>query len=371
MRCFLVKKVIFALILLFLLAAGNTTAFAVEPPGYVVYNTLPTYFNTLEEGMKAFSGIRDQISTSGGQITSVNLSREAVSFQAAVGSPTSIPFASLTLLRVFEIPKAQEPWKWGVGAKISEKGDSVFLAAKSREAAEKLFSILASFAAAAGAPLELRDVGSSAVDPTKKDLKENGLKDSKGGVVQWVAVGGPSEKAGLQAGDLILSINGLPVDSNREFQEKVWPTIAPGTGVETYDLEILRKGTPRSIQIKLPSLDTFPKPPATLNFAPPPGLPAARQEQPPKLGFTLRSLEPAEITALNGKTGAAIAELAAGGEAEKAKMQVGDIIVACNGKTLPGPKELGALLLPGENTFTVIRKGLQLTFKINPPVASY
>lgn len=365
------KKTILAFIALFLLAAASAPATAVEPVGYVVYDFVPTYFNTLEEGFAAFNGIRSEIATSGGQITGVNLSREAISFKSAVGSPVSIPFASLTLLRLFEVPKSTDAYKWGIGAKISEKGDSVFLAAKSREAAEKMFSALASFAAAAGTPLDFRDVGSAAVDPTKQDLKANKLKDPKGGVVQWVAVGGPSEKAGLQVGDLILSINGLPVDNNTEFQEKVWPTIAPSKGVEKYDIELLRKGTPMTVQIKVRSLESLPKPPATLNFAPPAGAPAAVQKQPPKLGFTLRSLYPAEIATLNGKTGAAIAELTAGGEAEKAKMQVGDIIVACNGKTLADPKDLGPLLVAGENTFTVVRKGLQLTFKINPAVASY
>jgi membrane-associated protease RseP (regulator of RpoE activity) len=366
-----VKKATLVLIALFLVAAANTTALAVEPVGYVVYDTVPTYFSTLDEAFKAFSSIRSEIATSGGAIQGVNLSKEAISFKSAVGSPVSIPFASLTLLRLFEIPKSPDAFKWGIGAKISEKGDSVFLAAKSREAAEKMFSILASFSAAAGTPLDFRDVGSAAVDPTKQDLKANKLKEPKGGVVQWVAVGGASEKAGLQAGDLILSINGLPVDNNTEFQEKVWPTIAPDKGVEKYDVEILRKGTPMTVQIKVRSLESLPRPPATLNFAPPAGAPAAVQKQPPKLGFTLRSLDQAEITTLNGKTGAAIAELAPGGEAEKAKMQVGDIIVACNGKPLAGPNELGPLLATGENTFTVVRKGLQLTFKLNPAVASY
>ncbi len=367
----MLKKIVLVLAALFMIAAANATAFAVEPVGYVVYDFVPTYFSTLEEGFKAFSSIRNQIATSGGDIKNVNLSREAITFSAAVGSPVSIPFASFTLLRLFEIPKSPDAYKWGLAAKISEKGDSVLLAAKSREAAEKMFSVLASFAAAAGAPLELRDVGSAAVDPTKQDLKANKLKETKGGVVQWVAVGGPSEKAGLQVGDLILAINGLPVDNNTEFQEKVWPTIAPGKGIEKYDVELLRKGTPMTVQIKVRSLESLPKPPATLNFAPPPGLAAAGQKQPPKLGFTLRSLDQAEITTLNGKTGAAIAELTPGGEAEKAKMQVGDIIVACNGKPLDGPKDLGPLLVAGENTFTVVRKGLQLTFKLNPAVASY
>ena len=365
------KKWLFAVAALSLLAVSPVPATAVEPVAYFVYDVVPTYFTTLEETLAAFSAIRNQIATQGGDIQGINLSREAISFKPAVGSPVSIPFATLTLLWVFEIPKASEPWKWGVGARISEKGDFVFLAAKSREAAEKMFSILASFAAAAGSQIDFRDVGSATVAPTKQDLKANNLKDSRGGVVQWVAVGGVSEKAGLQVGDLILSINGLPVDDNTEFQEKVWPTIAPGKGIETYDLEILRKGTPMTIQVKLRSLESIPRPPATLNFAPPPGSSAAAQKQPPRLGFTLRGLDSAETASLNGKTGAAIAELASGGEAEKAKMQVGDIIVACNGQALAGPKELGALLVAGENTFTALRKGLQLTFKLNPPVASY
>ncbi len=361
------KKTVLALLALFLLASCMP-AFAVEPTAYIVYDTLPTYFNTIEDGMKALSSIRDQIATEGGEMKNVNLSKEGINFQTAVGSPVSIPFATFTILRLFEIPKAAEPYKWGLGAKVSENGGNVFLAAKSREAAEKMFSILASFTAAAGHPLDFRDVGSAAVDPNKADLKANGLKAPKGGVVQWVAVGGVSEKAGLQAGDLILSINGLPVDSNKEFQEKVWPTIAPDKGIEKYDLEILRKGTPMSIHIQVRSMESLPKPPETLSFVAPA---AAAQNQPPKLGFTLRSLTDEELKALNGKTGAVIAELAPGGEAEKAKMQVGDIIVACNGKPLPDVKALGPLLVSGENTFVLLRKGLQLTIKVNPVVASY
>lgn len=366
MKKWLVSALAFALLAFF-----PVPSWTVEPPGYVVYQVVPTYFNTLEEAMAAFSQIRSQISISGGAIQGLHLSREALSFKTAMGSPLSIPFASFTLLRLLEIPKAPDPWKWALAAKVSEKGNPVFISAASRDAAEKMFSILWSFAAAAGAPLELRDVGAAVVDPTPQDLKINGLKEPKGGVVLWVSVGGASERAGLQHGDLILSINGLPVDNNTEFQEKVWPTIAPSRGVESYDLEILRKGAPMPLKIKLPSLETLPRPPATLSFTPPPAAPAASPKQPPKLGFSLRSLEPAENAALNGKSGAVIAELTPGGEAEKAGMQVGDILVACNGQPVPGPKELGALLAPGENTFTVLRKGLQLTFRLNPPVASY
>jgi len=362
------KKTALALLPLFLLVFTCMPAPAVEPVGYVVYDTRPSYFNTIDEAMKALAAVGNQFVTEGGEIRNMNLTKEALTFQASVGSPVSIPFATFTLLRLFEVPKAPDAYKWGLGAKVSEKGNPVMLATKSREAAEKMFSILASFAAAAAAPLDLRDVGSATTDPVKKDLKDNGLKDPKGGVVQWVSVGGPSEKAGLQTGDLILSINGLAVDNNTEFQDKVWPTIAPDKGIDKYDVELLRKGKPMTVQIQLPSRETFPKPPTSLSFA---AAEAPAAKQPPKMGFTLRSLDQAELAALNGKTGAAIAELTQGGEAEKAKMQVGDIIVACNGTPLAGPKELGPLLTAGENTFTVMRKGIQMTFKINPVVASY
>ena len=56
--------------------------------------------------------------------------------------------------------------------------------------------------------------------------------------VAGVVAGAPAEKAGLQAGDVITSIDGKPATSNIQLQE-VTLTKNPG---ETVDLEYLRNG---------------------------------------------------------------------------------------------------------------------------------
>ncbi|MDO9509334.1 MAG: PDZ domain-containing protein, partial [Thermovirgaceae bacterium] len=145
--------------------------------------------------------------------------------------------------------------------------------------------------------------------------------------------------------------------------EEIWPTIWPSAG--KYDLEILRKKVPMSIHIEPRSLDSIPKPPAGLVFPPAP------QKQGPKLGFKLRDLSESEIVTLNGRTGAVIEEITPGGEADKAKMLVGDVIISCNGKPLSDATGLGALLVAEENIFVLLRNGAELTIRINPVVVSY
>jgi serine protease Do len=53
------------------------------------------------------------------------------------------------------------------------------------------------------------------VDPiTKEEAKEFGLPNTNGAVLRSVTPGGPAEKAGLQAGDVIVEFNGRPVQNN-------------------------------------------------------------------------------------------------------------------------------------------------------------
>jgi len=92
---------------------------------------------------------------------------------------------------------------------------------------------------------------------------------------------------------------------------------------------------------------------------------------PPKMGFSLRYPDEAELKALGGKSGAVIAELVTGGAAEKAGLQKGDILVECNGKPIASPETLGALLSPGENTFLVVRNGQNMIVKLGATLVSY
>ncbi len=93
--------------------------------------------------------------------------------------------------------------------------------------------------------------------------------------------------------------------------------------------------------------------------------------EPPRMGFSLRYPDEAELKLLAGKTGAVIAEIAPGGLAEKGGLKVGDILVECNGKPVQSPEALGALLVPGENLFLVIRDGQNMTVKVGATLVSY
>lgn len=357
------KKLLVPALILCLFLASCPLAEALSKD-ILIYDIMPIYFESVDEGMKALSSLDGQLCTAdGAPLKDIHLSSSGITFSAAGSSPYVINFGTLSTIAILSrADDTQADFAWAVIAQAS-KDEYAVIATKNRDAAEKLLSIVASFSAAAGHPLDFRNSGAMTEEPTKQDLNDNGLKKARGGVVTHVLIGGVAEKEGLKAGDLIMSINGLSVDSLAKFREEIWPTIWPSAG--KYDLEILRKKVPVSIHIEPRPLDSIPKPPAGLVF------PADQQKQAPKLGFTLRNLTESEVIALNGRTGAVIADITPGGEADKAHMQVGDVIISCNGKPLTDAKGLGQLLSVEENTFVLLRNGAEMTIRINPVVATY
>ena len=57
--------------------------------------------------------------------------------------------------------------------------------------------------------------------------------------------------------------------------------------------------------------------------------------------------------------------------AAKANLRAGDILLECNGKPLPAPEALGALIVQGENAFLVRRNGQDLVVKVGATLVSY
>jgi serine protease Do len=238
-----------------------------------------------------------------------------------------------------------------------------------KEVAQELYSIIASLSAAAGNPLDLRgNLGGSSYTPTKEALKNAGLKKQAGVAVNLVEIGGPSEKAGLKVGDVILSINGNAIESYEHFEKKVWPSL--DLSAEWFDLEIMRKGKKETVKIRTLPADQLPVPPKSLSFGKVPGA-GSDGKEPPKLGLVLRNLTMSEKSALKGRTGAAVLEIKPGGLAEAMKMQPGDIILFCNGKVVPSAEGLSGLLVEGENNFLLLRNGKELTVGVNTVTASY
>jgi len=87
-------------------------------------------------------------------------------------------------------------------------------------------------------------------DITPGISKAMGLKDMKGVLVGDVTPDGPAKSAGIQRGDVILEVNGKPMEDSRELRM----TISMMDPTATVKLKLLRNGSPSDVSVKLGDL---------------------------------------------------------------------------------------------------------------------
>jgi len=85
---------------------------------------------------------------------------------------------------------------------------------------------------------------------TPEIAKAFNLPDARGALVGEVTPDGPAARAGLAQGDVIIELNGVRVDDNRELRLKIGQ-LAPGSAIR---LKLLRDGNPREVNITLGEL---------------------------------------------------------------------------------------------------------------------
>lgn len=89
------------------------------------------------------------------------------------------------------------------------------------------------------------------IQPLTADLaKSFDLKSDKGILIAQVTKHSPAEKAGLKAGDVIISFQGRPVSDTGDFRNQV-AMAQPGS---TVAFEIVRDGKQRSVSVKIEKL---------------------------------------------------------------------------------------------------------------------
>ena len=85
------------------------------------------------------------------------------------------------------------------------------------------------------------------IQPFTTEMAEaQGLSDVKGAIVADLVPGGPAQKGGLMAEDVITAVNGVNIKSGSELTREV----AKGHPGDTLKLSVLRGGKPRTIDIK-------------------------------------------------------------------------------------------------------------------------
>ncbi len=143
-----------------------------------------------------------------------------------------------------------------------------------------------------------------------------GLDRPHGALVSQVEEGAPGAKAGLKAGDVILSVNGRSIEHSNQL-----PTIIaafkPGT---TVTLEIWRDRASRKVPVQIAEL----KEGRVKTSATGPGERSGSE----RLGLTLRSLSSQEKRAAGLDSGLLVEEV--DGPALRAGVQQGDVIVGVN-----------------------------------------
>ncbi|WP_374342398.1 DegQ family serine endoprotease [Azonexus sp.] len=196
------------------------------------------------------------------------------------------------------------------------------------------------------------------IQEVSKELAESlGLSRAMGAVVNSVEKGGPAEKAGLEAGDVILKFDGKAINASADLPRLVGAT-RPGT---RSTLQVWRKGALRDVPVTIGEM-------AEEKQARLPQRGARPTEQAAnRLGLVVSELTPEQKRELKMNSGLLIDEVR--GSGARADLRQGDIVIAVIAKgattevrTVDQFNKLLAQFDKGSNVTLLIRRGDMQTF---------
>ena len=168
-----------------------------------------------------------------------------------------------------------------------------------------------------------------------------GLPKPQGALISSVEPGSPAEKAGLKSGDVVLGVNGKPVNQLSELSGAIAAT-KPGNNAH---LQIWREGKSRDVDVKVAEL--LEQKTAAANSGK-----ASPGETSAKLGLTLRELAPEERAQLKTEGGLVVQN--ASGAAARAGIQPGDVILALNDTPIKSMEQLKSLVQKSDKTVALL-----------------
>lgn len=181
-----------------------------------------------------------------------------------------------------------------------------------------------------------------------KDVAESlGLARAQGALIQRVEPGGPAERGGLEAGDIILKFNGVNIEKSTDLPRLVGAT-KPGT---RSTLTVWRKGANREVALTIAELE--PEKVAQKDDR------KAKPEQPPNaLGLVVSDLSEAQKKELRIEGGVIVD--ASEGPAARAGLRAGDVILQLNNNDVRDARQFNALvskLDPKKMAVVLVRRG--------------
>ena len=179
------------------------------------------------------------------------------------------------------------------------------------------------------------------IDQVSKDLAESiGLGKAQGALVRGVESGAPADKAGVEAGDIIIRFDGKPIEKSTDLPRLVGNT-KPGT---RSTITVFRRGAAKDLSVVIAEIE----PERVARKAP------EREEKPKSslaglaLGLSVSDLN--EVQKRDFKLRGGVRIDAAIDGAARAGLREGDIILAVANMEINSVKELEAVLAKLDKT---------------------
>lgn len=188
-----------------------------------------------------------------------------------------------------------------------------------------------------------------------KELAESfGLPKPAGALVASVQKGGPADKAGIQARDVILKFDGKTVNSSGDLPRIVGST-KPGTKVQ---MQVWRNGSTKEFTITVDELPEDEKPAARS------GKRGKMPDTANRIGLSLIELTPDQKKELETESGLLVEDMVPG-IASRAGVRPGDVILSINNQDVKTVDQFNQLLNKvekGRNIALLVKRGDTATF---------
>jgi serine protease Do len=198
------------------------------------------------------------------------------------------------------------------------------------------------------------------------DEADYGLKSHMGALVGEVEPGHAADKAGIEAGDVIVEYNGRLISNSSDLQKMVTAT-KPGT---TVPVKVLRDKKERTLRITVEELDLQAEQQSRQAQAPRRQAPEAVGQD--SFGITLSNVTPSiarDLQLPSGQAGAVVTDVDPNGPA-RGRLEEGDVILEVNSQRVSNAAEVGRelqrvqsgrnarilVLRAGSRVFVTVRK---------------